>query len=126
MKYLFIIIFFIGTSINAQNIYEYKFSKIEYFAPASMNLPQQNEILYTPSIITLDTNNHIIHISTLHTDNEIIKNTYRIKSITDLGELYKFVCIASNYSEVLIEVNTKSNWIRRTVIHNNITHKYYN
>lgn len=126
MKYLFIIIFFIGINIKAQNIFEFKFTKIEYFTPASINLPQKNEILNNKSIITLNLDNQSINISTLYPDNEIIESNYQIKSLININGIYKYICLASNYSEVIVEINTKSNWIRRTVTHNNITHKYYN
>lgn len=127
MKYfLFFLFIFLQQNISAQEVYEYPFSKLEYFAPATQSSPQINDIKQQTSLIKLNIDLLTIEISSLFPNNELITNKYKIKSFLKKNDSIIYICIASNYSEVIIEFETKQIWVSRKITHNNIYHKYYN
>mgnify|MGYP004090642483 CR=1 FL=1 len=60
--------------------------------------------------------------------NEPTESIYKIEKVSKLqnNEYYRITCLASNYAEVIIDLNTKGRWIKRKISHNGIYHKYYN
>ncbi len=103
-----------------------KFNRVNYFAPGSQYSKTISEIDKAYSYITIDFELNSIKILTYYS-NPPSESIYVIKSVDNsISNLYKFVCRASNYAEVLIEVDLTDHTVMRKVIHNGIIHKYYN
>lgn len=103
-----------------------KFNRVYYFAPGSQYSKTISEIDKANSYINIDFELNSIKILTYYSNPPSV-SIYVIKSIDNsISNLYKFVCSASNYAEVLIEVDLTDHTVMRKVIHNGIIHKYYN
>ena len=107
--------------------YLYKFNRIDYYAPGSQYLPSTKKTLKNNSYITIDFNLQKITIIS-YFSNEPTESIYKIEKVSKLqnNEYYRITCLASNYAEVIIDLNTKGRWIKRKISHNGIYHKYYN
>lgn len=103
-----------------------KFNRVYYFAPADQFSETKSEIIKASSYVTIDFELNSIKILT-YFSNPPTESTYTIKSVDNSkSNLYKFVCSASNYAEVIIEVDLSNMTVTRKVTHNGILHKYYN
>lgn len=131
IRFLLIILYFFLTNevVAQQEPYILKYNRIDYFAPASPYLPVENKTMYLNTRITIDTEQRWVEIVTYYSDGPV-KSKYEIKSISDLkdsrdGRYFTLKCQANNYAEVVIDVSEAIEWVRRTIPHNGITHKYY-
>ena len=129
--FLLILIFF-SLKINAQNnSYIFNFNSINYFAPADNQFNSINKTTYDETEIIIDFSTNKILLKTYYSDGAV-NSTYEIIKISDINNNYKksdflvLTCRATNYSEVVFEVNLKNEFITRKIIHNGIIHKYFN
>lgn len=119
------------TSINlySQSVSEpinIKFNRVHYFFPGDEFSVSITNVKKISSYVTIDFELNTVEILTYYS-NPPTESTYKIKSIDNTkGSLYKFVCIASNYAEVIIEIDLTKMVVTRKVTHNGILHKYYN
>ena len=126
MKKLILIVYlFIPLLFYCQENVEYEFNKINFFAPATQFSNAINKTSFTKSKTTVFFNENTISILVFYPD-EIIKSKYNIEKVNDKGDYYSFVCLAENSSTVFIDIQKNGNWIKRTVKHNGIIHKFYN
>ncbi|RFC54044.1 hypothetical protein DXU93_10925 [Brumimicrobium aurantiacum] len=103
-----------------------KFNRVYYFAPESQLSPTISKVRKISTYVNIDFEFNTIKIVTYYS-NPPKESTYTIKSIDNSNSsLYKFVCRASNYAEVIIEVDLSDLTVTRKVTHNGILHKYYN
>ena len=118
-------------SYSQNEPYYYVFNTVNYFAPADSHSTTINKTSYEQSEVTIDLNTNKIIIKVNYSDGPV-ESIYTIKKVSELnysqsdGQFYTFTCLASNYAEVIIDVNKEAKWVRRKITHNGITHKYYN
>lgn len=116
----------IGYSQSTEEPLSLKFNRIYYFAPSTEFLPSKSEVKKINSYLTIDFELNTINIVSYYS-NPPTESTYTIKSIDNSNSnLYKFVCSASNYAEVIIELDISNNKVTRKVTHNGILHRFYN
>lgn len=102
------------------------FNRVYYYAPGNQILETESEIIKASSYITIDLEMNAIKIIT-YFSNPPTESTYSIKSLDNVNKnLYKFVCSASNYADIIIEVDIEKLTVTRKVLHNGILHQYYN
>ncbi|WP_373060461.1 hypothetical protein [Zunongwangia sp. H14] len=110
--------------------YYFEYNRIKYFAPAGPISNAESKILKYNSYITIDLNIGQVIILTYSSDGPN-KSIYEIKNISELqtnkgnGQFFILDCRASNHAKVLIELSYSGEWIKRTIPHNGIYHKYY-
>ena len=105
--------------------YFFKFNRIDHFAPAGPYSPSTSKVFKSNSYITIDLNLKTVTILTYFSDGPT-ESIYKIEKITENKSFYRITCLASNYAEVIIDLDFSSKWIKRTISHNGIYHKYYN
>lgn len=107
-----------------------KFNTIDIFAPPGPYLDAIVKTTYEKSEIVLDFELATFSIKTYYTDGPV-ESTYKVIAVSELqddngeGSYFILTCEASNYAEVIIELNKEGNWVRRLITHNGIVHKYY-
>jgi|SRR5690554_2583005 len=128
-KCIFIIVLFFNLDVTSaqdgNRPFVFQFNKIEYYSPANIHFPSKSEIIENNSIITVDLDLESIEIISLYHPAPA-KSTYRIKEIYERETFIRFICEANNYAEIIIDLDSSLNWVKRTVIHNGIYHKFYN
>lgn len=126
---LIIIFFLFNKSMLGQEQnnepYIYKFNRIDYFSPAGQYSPSSSKVFKSNSYIIIDFVLETITILTYFSDGPT-ESKYEIQKITENGSSYRIICQASNYAEVIIDLDKSAKWIKRTITHNGIYHKYYN
>jgi len=133
LRFLLIILsnFLVVEAIAQQNPCVLKYNRIDYFAPAGPYLPGENKTMHLNTRITIDTEQKYVEVLTYYSDGPV-QSKYEIKEISDLkdskgdGKYFTLTCQASNYAAVVIDVSEQVHWIKRTIPHNGIIHKYYN
>ena len=130
-QYLFLTLFFCLFSLTlfgqeeSNEPHFFKFNRIDYFAPAGPYSPSTSKVFKSNSYITIDLNLKTVTILTYFSDGPT-ESTYKIEKITENDSFYRITCQANNYAEVIIDLDYSSKWIKRTIPHNGIYHKYYN
>ena len=128
---LFFIIFISTKSYSQKDPYYFVFNTLNYFAPADSHFSTINETSYEKSEITIQLNTNNIIIKVNYSDGPV-ESIYNIKKVSELiesqgeGQFYTFTCLASNYAKTVIDVSKEAKWVRLKIMHNGITHKYYN
>lgn len=126
LLFIFSITAFFTFSQTGDEPVSLKFNRVYYFAPGNQYSKTISEIDKASSYINIDFELNSIRILTYYS-NPPSESIYIIKSVDNsISNLYKFVCSASNYAEVIIEVDLSDQTVTRKVIHNGIIHKYYN
>ncbi|GEP96152.1 hypothetical protein [Chitinophaga cymbidii] len=136
MKALQFLIFIICTytNINAKaqgKPYVLKYNRIDYYAPASPNLPAENKTMNLDSKFIIDIEKNFVEILVFYSDGPV-KSKYEIKEFSDIkeskegGKYFTLKCQGNNLATVVIDVNKQVRWIKRTIPHNGIVHKFYN
>jgi hypothetical protein len=105
--------------------YSFKFNRIDYFAPAGPYSESMSKIFKCNTYITIDLNVKTVTILTYYSDGPT-ESTYKIEEVIEKDNFYRFTCRASNYAEVIIDLDFSVKWIKRTIPHNGIYHKFYN
>lgn len=131
-RYLFLI-FLLGYTIHSQAQSEtihYQFNMVDYFAPAGTHSSQVSKTSYLKTDLFIDLNNKSIDIEIFYPDGSVnsiytIKRISELKNVANKGYYYTFTCIASNSSEVIIDVSKEGLWASRVITHNGIKHKFY-
>lgn len=98
---------------------------MSFFAPASQYTKNANQTLRVYSIVEINQIDNVITISVFY-DDETIKSKYKIEKITDKGDYYSLQCLAENYSTSIIDIQKSGIWVKRTIKHNGIIHKFFN
>ena len=128
-KFILMSVLLLNTFLYGQenNRYFFQYNRIDYFAPAGPYSPSQSKILKNNTYINIDLNLSKVSILT-YFSNEPNESVYEIKNISQLqnNSYFRFTCQASNYAEVIIDIEKSGEWIKRTIPHNGIYHKYYN
>lgn len=105
--------------------YVLKFNRVDFFVPSYSHSISKSETLKNISYITIDFNLKKITILTFFSDGPS-ESIYTFQNTIDKGNFYRIICQASNYAEVIIDIENSAKWISRTITHNGIYHKYYN
>ena len=134
MKHLvYILLFFLfSNEVKAQySPITLEYNMIYFFSPSDIVLPSRSERFRTYSLLTIDINNRVI--KTFYGINtQPIETIYRIDEVSEIqsskdnGNYFIFTCTSPNYATVIFEVNIDLNWIRRYILHNKISHLFYN
>lgn len=119
-----------GNATAQEEPLQFKFNRIDYFAPAGPLSGSENKTFKNTSYITIDVELEEITVLTYFSDPPT-ESIYKIQDISELnsdkgqGKYYKITTLATNYATVIFELNIDGNWIKRKIPHNGISHTYY-